>query len=69
METMGVSLAAESEISLRSKWEKPLEDTGESIARAGRWPLPRRAGGDKAQQFLWGALFPEMACYAARRVP
>jgi len=46
---------------------KAIEDTGERL-RALVGPLLEGQKGDKAQQFLWGAL-SEMCLYAARRVP
>jgi 3-hydroxyacyl-CoA dehydrogenase len=46
---------------------KTIEDTGERL-RALAGPVLEGQKGDKAQQFLWGAL-SEMCLYAARRVP
>src|SRR5437660_7685666 len=46
---------------------KAIEDTRERL-RALVGPLIEGQKGDKAQQFLWGAL-SEMCLYAARRVP
>jgi len=46
---------------------KSIEDTKERL-RAVVGPLIEGQKGDKAQQFLWGAL-SEMCLYAARRVP
>jgi 3-hydroxyacyl-CoA dehydrogenase len=46
---------------------KPIEDTRERL-RALVGPVLEGQKGDKAQQFLWGALC-EMCLYAARRVP
>jgi 3-hydroxyacyl-CoA dehydrogenase len=46
---------------------KAIEDTGERL-RALVGPVLDGQKGDKAQQFLWGAL-SEMCLYAARRVP
>ncbi len=46
---------------------KAIEDTRERL-RALVGPLLEGQKGDKAQQFLWGAL-SEMCLYAARRVP
>jgi len=46
---------------------KAIEDTGERL-RALIGPLLEGHKGDKAQQFLWGAL-SETCLYAARRVP
>src|SRR5260370_11414698 len=46
---------------------KSIEDTKERV-RALVGPLLEGQKGDKAQQFLWGAL-SEMCLYAARRVP
>ena len=53
--------------SVRSKREKPIEDTRERL-RALVAPALEGKGGDKASRFLWASL-SEMCLYAARRMP